>query len=347
MKKACIAFSLCVASCLGVAEAECTRPDAPLPIPAGSSATRDEMLDAMHRLRAYNGSMNVYFNCLEGETDQLEVGAGVNALQEAQSRHAEAHNAAVSELVGITNCFNDQLRVFRESGGGAGGGEADCTVQIDAAKAGADPNSPVAMVPVVDTQPVVARVATGEWSYFLRRGGQLVPCDGRARAECEMSQLIIRNDSEESLHCDVGLSYPQQLEISGRAAVRPRSERVALREAGRPEEPPSEFRVECTGVPAVPELTRPDECNFKITKPVVLGEYYPEGSGRLHREGQAMVEFTLESGEGNATSVEVAESSLYDDLDAAAVEAIRDMTFSADCSGHRHRLQINFVLSND
>jgi TonB family protein len=316
-------------------------------VPAGSSATRDEMVDAMRRLRAYNESMNDYLNCLEGEKDQREVGAGVNELQQTQSRHVEGHNAAVSELVGITNCFNDQLRIFRESGGGAGGGEADCSAQIEAAKAGADPNSPGTIVPVVDTNPVVARVATGEWSYFLRRGGRLVSCDGRAQAECEMSQLIIRNDSEESLRCDVGLAYPQQLEVSGRATVRPGSERVVLREAGRPEEPPNDFRAECTGSPAVLELTRPDECNFRITKPVVLSEYYPESAGRLHREGQVMVEFTLESGEGRAADLEVVESSLYDDLDAAGVKAIGDMTFIADCSGHRHRLQVGFVLSNE
>jgi TonB family protein len=291
--------------------------------------------------------MNAYVNCLEGETDQLEVGAGTNELQVTQSRHAEAHNAAVNELVGITNCFNEQLRTFRESGGGAGGAEADCTAQIDAANGGADPNSPGSTVPVVDTEPVVARVATGEWSYFLRRGGLLVSCDARAEVKCEISQLIVRNDSAESLRCNVGLAYPQQLEISGRAAVRPGSERVALREAGPPEEPPSDFRAECTGFPAVPELTRPDECNFKITKPVALGEYYPESSGRLQREGQVMVEFALESGGGKASSLEVVESSLYDDLDAAAVKAIGDMTFSADCSGHRHRLQISFELSNE
>ena len=52
-------------------------------------------------------------------------------------------------------------------------------------------------------------------------------------------------------------------------------------------------------------------------------------------------------GEGKATEIQVAESSLYNDLDAAAVKAIGDMAFAADCSGHRHRLVINFALVNE
>jgi TonB family protein len=97
----------------------------------------------------------------------------------------------------------------------------------------------------------------------------------------------------------------------------------------------------------VPIHTSADECNFRITKPVMLQDYYPEDSRAQRHEGPVIVEFTLDKKADAPGNPKVVFSSLYDDLDRAALLAVRSMEMSADCGPQRHRLAIQWELKDE
>jgi hypothetical protein len=97
-----------IASGYGFAAAAC-EPPAPVPMPDGATATRDQMLAAQAQVRAYQAAMNEFVACLDSEAE----GQGDQAPSEFKSLMVERHNAAVAEMEGVAAAFNDQLRAFR------------------------------------------------------------------------------------------------------------------------------------------------------------------------------------------------------------------------------------------
>ena len=98
------------------ANAACNYPAAPGKFPDGNSATKEEMLAAKSQVVKYNGDMETYLTCLQGEFD-AKVAADTTSTPEQkadqQKMHEQKYNAAVQELQGVADRFNEQLRIFK------------------------------------------------------------------------------------------------------------------------------------------------------------------------------------------------------------------------------------------
>jgi TonB family protein len=72
--------------------------------------------------------------------------------------------------------------------------------------------------------------------------------------------------------------------------------------------------------------------------------YYPAAALQQTIEGPVVVSFLLAEGNGKATELHVAESSLSPLLDTAAVRFISDQRFKNSCPGTRYDLRMRFEL---
>ena len=97
-----------IASGYGLAAAAC-EPPAPVPMPDGATATREQMLAAQAQVRAYQTAMNEFVACIDSEAEAQ----GEQAPAEFKALMVERHNTAVAEMEGVAAAFNDQLRAFR------------------------------------------------------------------------------------------------------------------------------------------------------------------------------------------------------------------------------------------
>jgi hypothetical protein len=121
------------------AHAECIRPSKPATLPDGNTATRDEMVAANKLIKQYSANMAVYLECLVPEfqenkmklyantavgdayaraspADRLKILSSLNCSGECERLSTELlheNNAAVDEMEGVVNQFNEQLRVFK------------------------------------------------------------------------------------------------------------------------------------------------------------------------------------------------------------------------------------------
>ncbi|HKQ81195.1 MAG TPA: hypothetical protein VJS42_03280 [Steroidobacteraceae bacterium] len=99
------------------------------------------MLDAQQRIRDFNFLTEQYLRCVRSETDQAQLGKDAATREQLMSERIVAHNAAQAKLMGYANCFNEQLRAFKASGGGSGALAADCSAQLAGAAAGSESNA--------------------------------------------------------------------------------------------------------------------------------------------------------------------------------------------------------------
>jgi hypothetical protein len=97
-----------IASGYGFAAAAC-EPPSPVPMPDGTTATREQMLASQAQVRAYQAAMNELLACIASELES----EGEQAPDEFKSLMVSRHNAAVAEMEGVAAAFNDQLRAFR------------------------------------------------------------------------------------------------------------------------------------------------------------------------------------------------------------------------------------------
>ena len=102
------------------ANAACPYPVAPGKFPDGNQATKDEMLAAKSQVVKYNTEMDTYLGCIKTEFDtRLAENANASADDKAkmQSKQDEMHNAAVKEVLDVTERFNEQLRAWKAKNG--------------------------------------------------------------------------------------------------------------------------------------------------------------------------------------------------------------------------------------
>jgi hypothetical protein len=97
-----------IASGYGLAAAACEAPS-PVAMPDGSTATREQMLQAQAQVRAYQAAMTEFLACIDSDLES----EGEQAPEEFKSLMVSRHNAAVAEMEGVAAAFNDQLRAFR------------------------------------------------------------------------------------------------------------------------------------------------------------------------------------------------------------------------------------------
>jgi hypothetical protein len=112
----------------------CTAPTPPGDIPDGATATKSQMIEAKHRLDAYNSQMNDFLDCNKAEMN--------SSIQPA--RNVQLNNAKVDELERYVGCFNDQLTAYKQTGGGSYGRPVVCPMRApsgeEIASSGLPPN---------------------------------------------------------------------------------------------------------------------------------------------------------------------------------------------------------------
>ncbi|HWW21232.1 MAG TPA: hypothetical protein VNZ06_10535 [Steroidobacteraceae bacterium] len=115
--KAIVAMVAIAGLCSTAAFADCPYPSGPKSIPDGNKATLDEMLTMKKAVKQYDDDTANYLTCIQREHDAklAELGEKVTDKQKADLDRIEAdrHNAAVAQLQGVADKFNEQVRVYK------------------------------------------------------------------------------------------------------------------------------------------------------------------------------------------------------------------------------------------
>jgi TonB family protein len=73
---------------------------------------------------------------------------------------------------------------------------------------------------------------------------------------------------------------------------------------------------------------------------------YPPGAKEREEEGPVVLYFTLPASSGRPGDIEVAGSSLFPELDAAAVRALAAVDMTTECPGARFRVLLRYKLED-
>ncbi len=97
--------------------ADCVYPKAPSNIPDGSIASMDEMMAAKQAVKDYNAATTTYLDCIQKERDDAIAKQGDKISDKDKAKleriEAEKHNAAIAQLQGVADRFNEQVRAFK------------------------------------------------------------------------------------------------------------------------------------------------------------------------------------------------------------------------------------------
>jgi hypothetical protein len=115
--KAFLALTLTTALAAGPVYADCPYPAAPSKLPDGASATLEEMIAGQKAVQAYEKAINEYNACIDKALEDA-IAKGGDQLKpeqkaEMQKLEAQKHNAAVDQLQGVADRFNEQVKVFK------------------------------------------------------------------------------------------------------------------------------------------------------------------------------------------------------------------------------------------
>jgi len=115
--KAFIATAALAALMAGPVCADCPYPAPPEKIPDGNTAPLSEMVTVKKQVSDYDAAIGVYLDCIKQEHEDAVAKAGdkITDKQKEDLEHMETtrHNAAVAQLQGIADRFNEQVRVYK------------------------------------------------------------------------------------------------------------------------------------------------------------------------------------------------------------------------------------------
>src|SRR5476651_890807 len=115
--KALIATAALAALLAGPVYADCPYPAPPEKIPDGNTASLNEMVTVKKQVSDYDAAIGVYLDCIKQEHENAVAQAGdkITDKQKEDLEHMETtrHNAAVAQLQGIADHFNEQVRVYK------------------------------------------------------------------------------------------------------------------------------------------------------------------------------------------------------------------------------------------
>ena len=99
------------------AYADCPYPPAPDKLPDGATATLEQMVAGQKTVQAYQKAINDYNACIDKALDDALTKGGdqlkPEQKQEMQKLEAQKHNAAVDQLQGVADRFNEQVKIFK------------------------------------------------------------------------------------------------------------------------------------------------------------------------------------------------------------------------------------------
>ena len=112
-----IAIAALAALTAGPVYADCPYPTPPEKIPDGNSASLSEMVAVKKAIADYDAAMSVYLDCIKQEHVDAVAKAGdkLTDKQKQELDHIETqrHNAAVAQLQGVADHFNEQVRIYK------------------------------------------------------------------------------------------------------------------------------------------------------------------------------------------------------------------------------------------
>lgn len=326
--------------------ADCQRPRPAFEVPEGSSAAEPDMAAAQKSLVGFADQVREYLRCLNGETSQKSIGKDEAARQEIAKAHLAAHQTAADELAGLAECYNEQLKSFKSSGGGTQKRAADCSSFIAAAANRATQNKTSPTELVVESSGRTVELPGGSWLFYLVRDDSARRC---AQEACLYRAVHVRNDSDEVLECTAEITY-EGTDVTGKptasskALVSERATYVVVESLAKQGVNAQTFDAVCTPRAKLPPLDTPANCKYQVVQPVTISDYYPQAAREAGEEGPVTVEFTLSNKPGKPSDVRAVAGSMFAALDQAAVKAVGDMVMSSNCAKARYRLKLNFQL---
>ena len=95
----------------------CDYPQRP-EIPEGSSASKEEMIAASKAVKAYQGEMTGYRDCIDAESTatiaELEIGeADEETINNSKMAAAKKYNASVDDEELVVALFNEAVRAYK------------------------------------------------------------------------------------------------------------------------------------------------------------------------------------------------------------------------------------------
>ena len=101
----------------GAAYADCPYPAAPDKLPDGASASMQEMLAGQKAVGEYNKAINDYNACIDKELGDA-IARGGDKLKPEQKADMQRianqkHNAAIDQLQGVADRFNEQVKIYK------------------------------------------------------------------------------------------------------------------------------------------------------------------------------------------------------------------------------------------
>jgi TonB family protein len=104
--------------------------------------------------------------------------------------------------------------------------------------------------------------------------------------------------------------------------------------------------VNCKVIPKLAENATAGKCRAKLDSTIDAQQFYPASAKRQGIEGDAVVRYFVPTASGSPVDAEIARSSGYPALDAAALDTIRSGHFKSDCDYGLGSIRIAFKLSD-
>jgi TonB family protein len=104
--------------------------------------------------------------------------------------------------------------------------------------------------------------------------------------------------------------------------------------------------VNCKVIPKLAENAAAGKCRAKLEGTIDAQQFYPISAKRQGIEGDAVVRYWVATNSGNPADAEIARSSGYPALDAAAIDTIRSGHFKSDCDYGLGSIRIAFKLQD-
>lgn len=96
----------------GALHAECVFPSSEIDIPDGSKASKESMVAAIQRVKAYQSEMAAFRTCLDDELAAIAEPRPLEALQ----FHDLRFNASVTSEEEVASKLNNEIRAFKAAG---------------------------------------------------------------------------------------------------------------------------------------------------------------------------------------------------------------------------------------
>ena len=96
----------------GALHAECVFPSSEIDVPDGSKASKETMVAAIKKVRAYQGEMAAFRTCLDEDLAAVADPKPLEALQ----FHDLRFNASITSEEEIANKLNNEIRAFKAAG---------------------------------------------------------------------------------------------------------------------------------------------------------------------------------------------------------------------------------------